>query len=107
MRELRTYGFVRGVLGDRHPYRDSHSVFSNMRSPESDGNPLNSRNSNQIHVQPTPHLFLALFTAKIYQLLMADSSQLVTWCALSCRRLHNFLHAKQALICGPNMAPIE
>ena len=66
-------------------------------------NPLSSRNSNQMHVQPTSHLFLALFTAKIYQLLMADSSQLVTCCALSCRRLHNFLHAKQALICGPNM----
>jgi hypothetical protein len=22
MRESRTYGFVRGVLGDQHPYRD-------------------------------------------------------------------------------------
>jgi len=25
MRESRTYGFVRGVLGDWHPYRDSQS----------------------------------------------------------------------------------
>jgi len=33
MRELRTYGFVRGVLGDRHPYRDSRSVFSNIETP--------------------------------------------------------------------------
>jgi len=44
-------------------------VFSNIRAPESDGNPLSSRNSNQMHVQPIPHLFFALFTAKIYQLL--------------------------------------
>src|SRR5207248_8182548 len=47
----------------------SHSVFSNMRAPESDGHRLSACNSNQMHVQPTPHLFLALFTAKIYQLL--------------------------------------
>jgi hypothetical protein len=25
MRELRSYGFVRGVLGDWHPYRSSHT----------------------------------------------------------------------------------
>jgi hypothetical protein len=24
MRETRSYGSVRGVAGDRHPYRDSH-----------------------------------------------------------------------------------
>jgi PEP-CTERM motif len=55
----------------------SHSVFSNIRAPESDGNPLSSRNSNQMHVQPIPHLFFALFTAKIYQLFTAlDSLQL-------------------------------
>ena len=47
----------------------SHSVFSNIHGPESDGNRLSRCNSNQMHVQPTPHLFLALFTAKIYQLL--------------------------------------
>jgi hypothetical protein len=50
MRESRTYGFVRGVLGDRHPYRDSHSTFSNIRACESDGNRLSGRNSNQMHV---------------------------------------------------------
>ena len=65
MRESRTYGFVRGVLGDRHPYRDSHSMFSNIRAPESDDNRLSRLNSNQMHVQPIPHLFFALFTAKI------------------------------------------
>jgi len=27
MRELRPYGFVRGVPGDWHPYRDSQPVF--------------------------------------------------------------------------------
>jgi len=31
MRELRPYGFVRGVSGDRHPYRDTHR-YSNYRS---------------------------------------------------------------------------
>jgi len=29
MRELRPYGFVRGVSGDRHPYRDTQR-FSNI-----------------------------------------------------------------------------
>jgi hypothetical protein len=28
MRECRTYGSVRGVPGDRHPYRDSLERFS-------------------------------------------------------------------------------
>jgi hypothetical protein len=65
MRESRTYGFVRGVLGDRHPYRDSHSVFSNIDAPESDGNRLSWRNFNEMYVQRIPHLFFALFTAKI------------------------------------------
>jgi len=65
MRELRTYGFVRGVLGDRHPYRDSRSVLSNIRAPESDDHRLSWWNSNQMHVQGTSHLFFALFTAKI------------------------------------------
>jgi hypothetical protein len=27
MRESRTYGFVRGMLGDQHPYRDSQTVW--------------------------------------------------------------------------------
>jgi hypothetical protein len=27
MRESRTYGFVRGVLGDQHPYRDSQPFW--------------------------------------------------------------------------------
>ena len=27
MRESRTYGFVRGVPGDQHPYRDSQTVL--------------------------------------------------------------------------------
>src|SRR3954466_5890319 len=35
MRESRPYGFVRGVLGDWHPYRDSHSSDSNSASPPS------------------------------------------------------------------------
>ena len=48
------------------------------RAPESDGNPLSSRNSNQMHVQPIPHLFFALFTAKIYQLLILLTAGQVT-----------------------------
>ena len=67
------------------------------RAPESDGHRLSRCNSNQMHVQPIPHLFFALFTAKIYQLLMADSSQLVTCCVLSCRPLQNFLQAAKGL----------
>jgi hypothetical protein len=31
MRESRTYGFVRGVLGDQHPYRDSQNY--NLQPP--------------------------------------------------------------------------
>jgi hypothetical protein len=30
MRESRTYGFVRGVLGNRHPYRDSQPFVRNV-----------------------------------------------------------------------------
>jgi len=34
MRESRTYGFVRGVLGDQHPYRDSQPLwFENVSPP--------------------------------------------------------------------------
>jgi hypothetical protein len=44
MRESRTYGFVRGVLGDWHPYRDSHTTcvdstgfrFNRKREPAVD-----------------------------------------------------------------------
>src|SRR5437763_11777788 len=76
------------------------------RAPESDGHRLSRCNSNQMHVQPTPHLFLALFTAKIYQLLTLLTAGQFT--------AHDVLRAfmpppaqfpacKQALICGPNM----
>jgi hypothetical protein len=33
MRELRTYGSVRGAFSNERPYRDSHSVFSNIVRP--------------------------------------------------------------------------
>ena len=33
MRESRTYGFVRGVLGDRHPYRDSQPFWFEKSLP--------------------------------------------------------------------------
>ena len=33
MRESRTYGFVRGVLGDRYPYRDSQTVSVKLSLP--------------------------------------------------------------------------
>ena len=33
MRESRTYGFVRGVLGDEHPYRDSQPFWCGMSLP--------------------------------------------------------------------------
>ena len=33
MRESRTYGFVRGVLGDRYPYRDSQTVLFELSLP--------------------------------------------------------------------------
>jgi hypothetical protein len=33
MRESRTYGFVRGVPVDRHPYRDSHLLNSIVTYP--------------------------------------------------------------------------
>ena len=31
MREMRPCGFVRGVLGDRHPYRDRHLMRARGR----------------------------------------------------------------------------
>ena len=33
MRESRPYGFVRGVLGDWHPYRDSHFYWFELSLP--------------------------------------------------------------------------
>jgi len=33
MRESRTYGFVRGVLGDQHPYRDSQPFWFGTSLP--------------------------------------------------------------------------
>ena len=33
MRESRTYGFVRGVPGDRHPYRDSQGFCDELSLP--------------------------------------------------------------------------
>ena len=33
MRESRTYGFVRGVPGDRHPYRDSQPFLFELSLP--------------------------------------------------------------------------
>ena len=33
MRESRTYGFVRGVLGDQHPYRDSQTIRFGISFP--------------------------------------------------------------------------
>ena len=33
MRESRTYGFVRGVLGDQHPYRDSQPFWFEKSPP--------------------------------------------------------------------------
>src|SRR5205823_8624659 len=45
---------------------ESHSVFSNIRAPESDGNQVSAWNSNQMHVQRTSHLRSGLFTAKFY-----------------------------------------
>jgi hypothetical protein len=33
MRESRPYGFVRGVPGDRHPYRDSHTFVFELSLP--------------------------------------------------------------------------
>jgi hypothetical protein len=35
MRESRTYGFVRGVLGDRYPYRDSQPLSGELSLPNS------------------------------------------------------------------------
>ena len=32
MRERRTYGFVRGVSGDWHPYRDSRLYLNVLRT---------------------------------------------------------------------------
>jgi len=41
MREMRTYGSVRGVPGDRHPYRDCRSpgtvIVQNTRLHETAG----------------------------------------------------------------------
>jgi hypothetical protein len=34
MRECRTYGSVRGVPGDRHPYRDSLNTCPNYEKPK-------------------------------------------------------------------------
>jgi hypothetical protein len=33
MREIRSYGSVRGVAGDRYPYRDPHHDFSRPPAP--------------------------------------------------------------------------
>src|SRR5438067_6345029 len=44
----------------------SHSIFSNIRAPESDGQRLSACNSNQMQVQRTSHLLFGLFTAKFY-----------------------------------------
>src|SRR5690349_21254924 len=46
----------------------SQSMFSNIRTRESDGHRLSWCNFNEMSVEPIPHLFFALFTAKIYQL---------------------------------------
>src|SRR5207248_9980084 len=43
----------------------NHSIFSNIQGPESDRNRLSWRNFNEMYVQAIPHLFFALFTAKI------------------------------------------
>ena len=37
MRESRTYGFVRGVLGDQHPYRDSQTIRFGISLPRRSG----------------------------------------------------------------------
>jgi hypothetical protein len=42
MRESRTYGFVRGVLGDQHPYRDSQTVWFEKPLPVSQRKSLSS-----------------------------------------------------------------
>src|SRR5690348_18234769 len=72
----------------------SRSVFSNIRAWESDGNPLSRRDSNQMHVQPIPHLFFALFTAKIYQLLT-----LLTAGQFTAHDVLRRLHADACTIC--------
>ena len=79
MRELRTYGFVRGVLGDRHPYRDSRSVFSNIGARENDGNRLSRCNCNQMHVQAMQHLAFSLLLRN----LIARTTRQVETCWLS------------------------
>src|SRR5207248_10617598 len=59
-----------------------------------------------MHVQPTPHLFLALFTAKIYQLLtLLTAGQFTAHDVLRAFMPPpaQFAACKQALICGPNM----
>jgi hypothetical protein len=33
MREIRSYGSVRGVVGDRYPYRDSQFFFGSSVGP--------------------------------------------------------------------------
>ena len=46
---------LRSIGASPRPYRPA----------ETDGNRLSSRNSNQMHVQPTSHLLFDLFTNKI------------------------------------------
>src|SRR5690348_10752598 len=82
----------------------SRSVLSNIGARESDGHRLSTCNSNQMHVQPTPHLFLALFTAKIYQLLtLLTAGQLTAHDVLRAFMPPpaQFAACKQAPICGP------
>ena len=91
----------KGCMCESRP--GSHSVFSNIETPESDGHRLSRCNSNQMHVQPTPHLFLALFTAKIYQLLtLLTAGQFTAHDVLRAFMPPpaQFAACKQALICS-------
>jgi len=51
MRESRTYGFVRGVLGDRYPYRDSHPLWDELSLPSSSIKRDVKRNSSPLELK--------------------------------------------------------
>jgi hypothetical protein len=50
MREMRPYGFVRGVPGDWHPYRGSHPLAIGL--PSHSLTALHSSLMNEIHDDP-------------------------------------------------------
>jgi len=54
MREIRSYGSVRGVAGDRYPYRDRSKTYGNT-VPDREANVTERRTVRTISCLYVPH----------------------------------------------------